>query len=145
MSDLNKWTGVGRCTADPELRHLPSGTAVTTFSIANDKTWVAEGEKKQEVSFFRCVAWGKLAETITTYVKKGHRVGISGRLRQNRWEDSDGKKRDAIEITVEELQFLQAKGEGREEPPIQEPQGSSNAGPTGSNAEKPFADDDIPF
>ena len=86
MSDINKVILIGRLVRDPELKHTQSGTAVCSFSIAVSRTWTKDGEKKEETSFINCDAWAKGAEIITEYVKKGHRIGIEGRLKQSTWQ-----------------------------------------------------------
>lgn len=142
MSDINRVTLIGRLTRDPELRHTQNGTAVSNFSIAVSRTWSKDGEKQEEVSFIDCEAWAKTAEVIVQYVKKGHRVGLEGRLKQDSWDDNEtGKKRSKLKIVVDNFQFLQPKSD------------ESNNGdhsPGGINrdnqqGDKPFSDDDIPF
>jgi len=108
-SDLNKTIIIGRLTRDPELRYTQNGTSVASFSIANNRTYASSGEKKDSVSFFNCVAWGKLGEIIVQYCKKGHRIGLDGRLQQRTWEDKDGSKKNTIEIVAENVHFLESK------------------------------------
>jgi len=110
MSDINKVILIGRIVRDPELRYTQSGTPVASFSIANGKTWTQNGEKKEETSFFNCVAWSKAGEIITQYCKKGSQICIDGRLQQRSWEDQNGNKRQSVEIVVESFQFLTPKG-----------------------------------
>jgi single-strand DNA-binding protein len=139
-SDLNRVILIGRLTRDPELKYLQSGTAVARFSLANNRRYSTAGEKKEQVSFFDCIAWSKLAEMLTEYCKKGQRIGIEGRLQQRSWDDQEGKKRSSVEIVVENVQFLSAK-EGTKEPSNEQPDFSSST-PAEENA---FTDDDIPF
>lgn len=142
-SDLNKWCGTGRLTKDPELRHTQGGTAICSFSIAVNYTYVSNGEKKTQPSFFNCVAWAKLGETINTYMHKGSRIGIEGRLQQRSWEDKDtGAKRYATEIVVDSIVFLDnKKTESTEGESASQPQ---TAPPVDTTA-NPFSDSDIPF
>ena len=107
-TDINRVTLIGRATRDPELRYTQGGQAVTSLDIASNKAWTQNGEKKEQVSFFSCVAWGKLAETVSAYVHKGERIGIEGRLQQRSFTDKNGNKRSVVEIIVENIQFLQA-------------------------------------
>lgn len=132
-TDLNKWTGIGRLTADPELRYTQGGTAVASFSIANNKTFTQNGEKKEQVSFFNCVAWSKAGELITQYCKKGDQIAIEGRLQQRSWENQEGKKQNTIEIVVENFQFLGGKKDSAIVPEVVSPENN------------PFSDDDLPF
>ncbi len=144
-SDLNRVILIGRMVRDPELRYTQSGTSVASFSIANNRTYSVSGEKKENTSFFNCVAWGKLGELISQYCKKGHRLGIEGRIQQRTWEDQDKNKRSTVEIVVENFQFLTPRtGSGDEqiEIPAQAPEFSAPSSDMGSN---PFSDDDIPF
>jgi single-strand DNA-binding protein len=125
-NDMNHFNIIGRLTRDPELKYLPSGTAVASFSIAVGKAYKnSSGELVDEVDFFNCKAWSKLGETICNYVKKGHRLGIEGRLSQNSWEDQNGNKRSTVELIVSSMYFLQPKGEGDAAPRREEaPQGN---------------------
>ncbi|HOT47200.1 MAG TPA: single-stranded DNA-binding protein [Spirochaetota bacterium] len=142
-SDLNKAILIGRLTRDPELRYTQSGTSVCSFSIANNRTYVAGGEKKEQVSYFNCVAWAKTGEVIAEYCKKGKRIGIEGRLQQRSYDDKDGNKRQIVEIVVDNFQFLDAPGGGGKEAPMDMP--SSSSEPSSSNTDNPFSDEDIPF
>ena len=152
-SDLNRVILIGRLTRDPEIRYTPSGTAVASFSLANGRTYAVTGEKKEQVSYFDCIAWSKLGEIITEYCKKGHRIAVEGRLQQSRWDDQDGKKRSKVEVVIENFQFLTGKGdelpaEARSktaEPNHDFGGSSSTGGGSGNFEENPFSDDDIPF
>ena len=142
MSDLNRVIEVGRLTRDPELKYTPAGTAVASFSLAVSKTWSQNGERKEQVSFFNCIAWAKLGETIAEYCKKGHRIGIEGNLQQRRWEDQDGNKKAVVEIVATGLQFLQGKQEGQQQGGSQTEQQPEMPDLDNDN---PFSDSDIPF
>lgn len=111
-NDLNRVIVIGRLTRDPELKYTQSGTALTNFSIASNKSYKSNGETKEQVNFFNCVAWSKLSETIFKYCKKGQRIGIEGRLQQRSWDDQNGEKKSTTEIFVESIQFLESKKEG---------------------------------
>lgn len=107
MSDINVVTIIGRLVRQPELRHTGGGAAVASFSIAVNRTYKTnDGEKKEEVSFFNCVAWSKTAELVAQYCVKGKQVAIEGRLQQRSWEGKDGNKNSTVEIVVETIQFL---------------------------------------
>ncbi len=141
-SDLNKVMLIGRLTKDPELRYTQSGTPVASFSVANNKSYVVNGERKEDVSFFNCVAWSKLGELIVQYCKKGHRIGLEGRLQQRSWEDQQGNKRQTVEIVTDNIQFLTARdsnsnGIGQEV--------TDQPGFNDIPDQNPFSDDDIPF
>jgi single-strand DNA-binding protein len=145
-SDLNRVVLIGRLTKDPDLRHTPSGAPVASFSIANNRTYVASGDKKELVSYFNCVAWNKLAELIAQYCKKGNRIAVEGRLQSRSWDDQDGNKRSTIEVVVENCQFLTPREGGSFEP--SQDSGSSAPEPYTNQSEPssaPMGDDDIPF
>ncbi len=100
---------IGNLTRDPELRYTPSGAAVSTFSIATNRTYVVDGEKKEDVDFHRVVAWNKLAELCSQLLKKGTRVFVSGRLQNRSWEGQDGQQRQTTEIVIEDMIILNPK------------------------------------
>lgn len=107
MRGFSKAIITGNLTRDPELRTTTSGSQVCSFSVAVNRVYKdASGAKKEDVSFIDCSAWGRLAETIQQYAKKGTGVLVSGRLSQRSWEDKEGKKRSATEIVVEDFNFI---------------------------------------
>lgn len=105
----NKAELIGNVTRDPEVRFTPSGAAVCTFSIATNRTYTSDGERKEEVDFHRIVAWNKLAELCGQLLKKGTRVFVSGRLQNRSWEGTDGQQRNATEIVIEDMIILTSK------------------------------------
>lgn len=112
---------IGNLTRDPELRYTPSGAAVCTFGMATNRTFVTEGERREEVDFHRLVSWNKLAELCNQLLKKGNKVFISGRLQTRNWEGSDGQQRQTTEIVVEDMIVLTPKANGEEKVPAAEP------------------------
>ncbi len=94
------------------MRYTPSGAAVVTFSIATNRTFVSDGEKKEEADFHRCVAWNKLAELCNQLLKKGNRVFVSGRLQNRNWETPEGQTRYITEIVIEDMILLTSKSSG---------------------------------
>lgn len=142
MSDINQVTIVGRLTRDPELRQTQGGTSYAKFSLACGRTYKVGDDKKEETSFLNCVAWGRPGEVIAQYCKKGKRLGVTGRLQQQSWTDSDGNKRQSVDIVVEGFQFLDPQGErggGGQQQQRQSSPPSQASEPYGSD------DDDIPF
>ncbi len=103
---------IGNLTRDPELRYTPNGAAVVTFGMATNRTYVTEGERKEEADFHRLVAWNKLAELCNQLLKKGNRVFVSGRLQTRSWEGQDGQTRNVTEIVIEDMILLTPKGSG---------------------------------
>ena len=107
MANLNKVFLIGNLTRDPELRYIPSGTAVATFTIATGRAYtMASGEKREETCFVRCVAWARQAELCGEYLSKGSPIFVEGRLQSRSWETPDGQKRSMIEVVVQNIQFL---------------------------------------
>jgi single-strand DNA-binding protein len=107
---MNSVTLVGRLTADPELRFTNTGTAVCEFSIAVDRVGT------DETDFFDVVAWAKTAEAVSAYLAKGHQVGVSGSLRQHRWETPEGDKRSRVKVNANQVDFLTPKSNGTPAP-----------------------------
>ncbi len=103
---------IGNLTRDPELRYTPNGAAVATFGLATNRTYVTEGERKEEVDFHKLVAWNKLAELCSQLLKKGTKVFISGRLQTRSWTGQDGAQRQTTEIVVEDMIILSPKNSG---------------------------------
>lgn len=93
----------GNVSQAPELTFTQGGTALCKFSVACERTWEQNGDKKKETSFFNIVAWGKLAENVSGSVKKGYRVVVEGRLDQRSFETNAGEKRSVVEITASDV------------------------------------------
>lgn len=104
-TDLNSISIIGRATNDPELKHTQNGTALVNFSLASNRDF----KDNKEVLFIKCSAWSKTAELIHQYLKKSDKCAILGRLKQNEWEDKEGKKRKDIEIVISDIYFLNGK------------------------------------
>ena len=97
---------MGNLTRDPELKTLPSGSSVANFGIATNRVWRnQQGEKQEEVQFHNIVVFGKQADTVSQYLKKGSSVLVEGRLQTRNWEAQDGTKRTKTEIVAERVQF----------------------------------------
>ena len=143
-SDLNRVFLIGRLVRDPELRYTANGTAVASFSVANNKSYTSNNEKKERASFFNCVAWGKLGELIVQYCKKGHRIGIEGRLQQRSWDDQNGAKRSTVEIITDNIQFLSPRESFSGDTQI-DMNASYQDMPMSEMDNNPFSDDEIPF
>ena len=98
---------MGRLVRDPELSHTPKGTAVAKLTIVVNRTWTENGEKKEAASFIDCTAWGKAAEVITQYRKKGGELLLDGRLEQENWTDKDTQaKRSKLGVVIESFQLI---------------------------------------
>lgn len=107
---LNKAQLIGNLTRDPELRYTPQGTAVCTFGLATNRSWVTEsGEKREEAEFHRLVAWNKLAELCSQLLFKGRKVFVEGRLQSREWTGKDGNVRQTTEIVISDMIILDSK------------------------------------
>lgn len=142
--DLNKVMLIGRLGQDPEIRYTQSGVAVTSFSVATGFRWKdQDGNWQDRTEWHNLKAWRGLAETVSTYLKKGSKVYIEGRLETSSWEDENKKKHYKTEIVVDELIMLDSKGAG-------DGSGTGNANTSSKSAETKTAstsgsDDDLPF
>lgn len=106
MRGFNKVVLMGNLTRDPELRAIPSGQNVCSFSLAVNRSWKnAAGEQQEAVDYIDCNIWGKPAEIINQYMKKGSGILVSGRLQQRSWEQ-EGQKRSKVEVVVEDFNFV---------------------------------------
>ena len=106
---------MGNLTRDPELRYTPNGQAVANFGVATNRRWsTPEGERKEEVEFHNLVVWGRQAETINQYLKKGQPIFVEGRLKTQNWEGTDGIKRNRTEIVVDSFQFIGSPSGGQQ-------------------------------
>lgn len=104
--NLNKVFLIGNLTSDPDLRTLPSGTSVASFGLATNRIWNSpQGGRQQEAEFHNIVAFGRSAEIVSQYLKKGSLVFVEGRIHTNSWEGKDGTKRSRVEIVVERVQL----------------------------------------
>ena len=114
MASFNRVILVGNLTRDPELRYTPKGLAIAKIGLAVNRTWKSEtGESKEEVTFVDIDAFGKQAETIGQYLKKGRPILIEGRLRLDQWDDKQtGQKRSRLGVVMEGFQFLDSGNRG---------------------------------
>jgi single-strand DNA-binding protein len=104
--DLNKVILVGRVTADPQLKTIPSGQSVTTIAVATNRTWVDKaGAKQEQVEFTNVVMWGRTAEIASQFLTKGAMVLIEGRLQTRSWTDKQGQARKTTEVMCERMQL----------------------------------------
>lgn len=120
---LNKAMLIGNLTRDPEMRYTPQGAAVCTFGVATNRDWKTEtGEKKEDVEFHNIVAWNKLAEICSQYLKKGGKVYVEGRLSTSTWQAPDGAQRNKTEVVISDMVMLDKKtGEPSSDIDIPEP------------------------
>ncbi|EEO1204431.1 single-stranded DNA-binding protein [Listeria monocytogenes] len=105
---MNRVVLVGRLTKDPELRYTPAGVAVTTFTLAVNRTFTNQ-QGEREADFINCVVWRKPAENVANFLKKGSMAGVDGRVQTRNYEGNDGKRVYVTEIVAESVQFLEPK------------------------------------
>ena len=143
---------IGRLTADPELKHTQSGTAMTRFTIAVDRSFVKQGEERQ-ADFITIVAWQQRAEMVCKYFSKGNRIGIVGEIRTGSFTDKDGNKRYTTEVWANSVDFCESKGsgsasqgnaQGYRRTESSSPAPSYSSGDNGDFYEAPGSDD-LPF
>ena len=142
--DINRVTLVGRLTRDPELKHLPSGSAVLELGLAvNGRRQDASGQGVDKPNFFDVKVFGNQAEMLSQHLAKGRRIGVDGRLDWSSWESQDGGKRSKVEVIAQSVQFLDSREGGGGDGGSYVPAGSAQP----SNADFPPSpsDDDIPF
>ncbi len=105
MNNLNSILLEGNLVRDPEISYTTKGTAVCTFSVACNRYYKQGEELEEEVSYFEVTAWNRLAEVCKEYLAKGRGVRVVGRLKQDRWEDPEGKTRSKVHIVAEHVEF----------------------------------------
>ena len=153
MANFNKVILAGNLTRDPELRYTPNGKAIAKFAMAINRNWTTEtGEKKEEVTFVDIDAFGRQAEVISQYLKKGRPVLIEGRLKLDQWDDKQtGQKRSRLGVVLESFSFLDSgnRGDGggpSDAPRSSRPAPAPAAAPAGGGDDSgPPAEDDVPF
>ena len=163
MASVNKVILVGNLGRDPEMRYMPSGDAIASFSVATTDNWKDKnGQKQERTEWHRISMFGKLAEIAGEYLKKGSSVYIEGRLQTRQWQDQEGNERQTTEVVADRMQMLGGRSGGgnayefvddmdQSAPPPQR-----QSAPASSPAQKPAAapssgsgfddfEDDIPF
>jgi single-strand DNA-binding protein len=139
---VNKVILLGRLGADPQLKYTPSGRATVNFNVATNQVWKdQEGKQQEKTDWTRVVAWGKLAEIMGEWLKKGSLVYLEGRLQTRSYEDTNGVKKFITEVVAQEMEMLGGgggkRGEGAE--------GPSEAPSAGEAVPDPGDASDLPF
>jgi single-strand DNA-binding protein len=151
MNSLNKVQLIGNLTADPEVKQTPNGQFVANLSLATNRQWRdSAGMEQKQTEFHNIVVWGKLAEICQTYLKKGQKAYLEGRLQTRSWDDPSGQKRYKTEVVAENLIMLSPRGDldfnGGEMPtedaPSSTPVKSKKSTP---KPEEEISIEDIPF
>lgn len=134
---MNKIMLIGNLGKDPEMNYTPSGVAVTKFSLAVNRVTRSEaGEKQKETDWFNIVVWRQLAETCNTYLRKGMKVYIEGRLSQRTYVDRDGNQRTAIDVIANDMEMLTPKSQ--QSAPTDQFLGDQDDGGLGDLDDHPF-------
>ena len=109
---INKVILVGNLGQDPETRYMPSGSAVTNFTVATNESWKDKqtGEQKERTEWHKVAMFGRLAEIAAEYLRKGSQVYVEGKLRTRKWQGQDGQDRYTTEIIADEMQMLGGRG-----------------------------------
>jgi len=155
MASFNKVILMGNLTRDPELRYTPKGTAIAKVGLAVNRVWTNEaGEKKEEVTFVDVDIFGRTAENVGQYMRKGRPMLVEGRLKLDQWDDKQtGQKKSKLGVVAETVQFLgsapgagegSAPGAPAAPRPQRPPAASSAPSPEAGDSEPPH-DDDVPF
>jgi len=163
MPNLNRVMLMGNLTRDPELRYLPTNnTPVVNVGIAINRTWRnQQGEQQEETSFIDCECFGRRAEVINQYLRKGKPVYVEGRLKLDQWQDRDGNNRSKLKVVIENFEFIDGggggggeggEGGGRGGEARSAPQGGGGGrrdegggGGGGGGEHVPVEDEEIPF
>lgn len=149
MASYNKVILMGNLTRDPELKYLPSGTAVANFGLAMNETYTDRqtGEKREEACFVEVETWGRQAEIVNEYFQKGRPILLEGSLKFDSWEADDGTKRSRLKVRAFRFQFVGGPQEGDGAGAYdQASPGSMPSSPEFSGEQGPSTtDDDIPF
>ena len=146
---LNRATILGNVTRDPESRTTTSGQQVVSFSVATSRRWKdkTSNELKEATEFHNCVAWSNLAQTISSYVHKGSKVYVEGRIQTRSWDDPTGVKKYRTEIVAESLILLDKKGDAPagSTPPAASVAAVDAAAQPAAPTEEEINIEDIPF
>lgn len=152
MANFNKVILAGNLTRDPEMRYTPKGTAVARIGLAINRTWKNEaGESQTEATFVDVEAFGRQAEVIAQYMKKGRPFLVEGRLKLDQWEDKNThQKQSKLKVILEGFSFIDSRqGDGSGAPSAgprpAAPAGAPAAGPAAEPEPPPHEEDDLPF
>lgn len=120
-NDLNKCMFIGRLGKDPDVRYAASGDAVAGFSIATGESWKdKQGQKQERTEWVSCTVFGKLAEIVGEYLRKGSKVYIEGKMKTEKYTDNNGVEKYSTKIIVQNMQMLDSKQEGSQQAPAQQ-------------------------
>lgn len=143
---VNKVLLIGNLGADPELRNTAGGTAVCTLRLATtERRKDASGDWTDHTEWHSVVCWGKTAENVARYMRKGGQVYVEGRLQTRKWQDRDGNDRYSTEVVAENIRFLGGRGENDRSDTRREPARSRSGGQDDEQQAAPPDPDQMPF
>ena len=143
---LNKAMIIGNLTRDPEIKSLPSGIRVASFSVATNRVWKDKnGAKQENVDYHNVVVFGKQAEIVGQYMKKGSSILVEGRMQTRSWDDASGVKKYRTEIIADRIQFGPRTGGGVSGSPVPAQEDDKKALETIEYPEEEINPEDIPF
>ncbi len=144
---VNKAIILGSLGQDPDIRYTAGGAAVANISIATNEQWKDKesGEMQERTEWHRVVFFGRLAEIVGEYLRKGSQVYVEGRIQTRKWQDKEGKDRYTTEIVANEMQMLGSKSGGTTASFDQSQQPQQSAPATSARSSNDDFDDDIPF
>lgn len=151
MASFNKVILIGNLTRDPELRYTPKGTAIAKIGVAVNRVWTTDtGEKKEEVTFVDVDIFGRTAENVGQFMRKGRPIMIEGRLKLDQWDDKQtGQKKSRLGVVAENVQFLGSptggEGGGAPSAPRSRPAAAPAPAAEPVAGDEPPASDDVPF
>ncbi|MEC8190136.1 MAG: single-stranded DNA-binding protein [Verrucomicrobiota bacterium] len=149
MASFNKVILMGNLTRDPEMRVTPNGHSICKLGLAVSRTFsTRDGERREETAFVDIDAFGKQAEVIAKYMRKGRPIMVEGRLKFDQWESNEGQKRTKLGVVLENFQFLGSRddnleGYGNSSPPERAQSNAADATPAPHNEDA--LDEDVPF
>ncbi len=152
MASVNKVILIGNVGKDPEIRYMQSGEPIANFSLATNEVWNDKsGQRQERTEWHRIVVWGKKAEVVSKYLRKGRQVYVEGRLQTRQWDDKDGNKKYTTEIKADRITLLGGGGGGGGGRSFDKGADRGDRGPSGPGGGQdeppmePITDDDIPF
>mgnify|MGYP001272392494 CR=1 FL=1 len=143
MASYNRVLLMGNLTRDPELRQTSSNNPVANIGLAVNRSYTTKsGERREEATFIDCEAWGRTAEVMSKYLKKGRPVFVDGRLKLDEWEDREGNRRHKLKVVIEQFQFINSNPNRSDDSDSHDDQ---EMGDVYESDHENLTDDSIPF
>ena len=147
---MNKILIIGNLGSDPEMRYTPSGSAVTSFTVATNRRYrTSDGENREETEWFRISAWNRLAETCNQYLQRGSKVYVEGELQTRKWQDQDGNDKYTTEVILQgynsNLTLLDSRNNTNQSSEITHEPSTANENTETQTSDSEDSEEDIPF